>query len=404
MAVLEKIHTGGFSAYLHGYGAIDSWLNTQARTEKTINILTNADTASLARMFDGLRYPGVDLADAALGTDDCARETSVGNVWYFRCADSIRDYRPSFNILKFFKDCKTNKFHDPDGIYPLLNGIRQDIYNSQKGIRNINNEIRYADIFLKGLNPNNDYTRTLMNAALILAKYFYKSRLPGDILKLFYSLPQGSVPGQEEQRLFLYELMTSANPGLGLELLKTSGFLNEFWPEVASLEKADHSKEFHPEGNAWEHTMETFRHRKASWINAHDFRLSLGLLLHDIGKPHAPSAGSHRYDGHAELGEIQARRFLGRLGFNAFLINDIGFLVKNHMLPAALPRLPLFRTAEIMSSPLFPTLMELYRCDESSSFKGLDNYYESSAAYQSFLRNKKNPYRTADGKKLTGRN
>jgi poly(A) polymerase len=73
------------------------------------------------------------------------------------------------------------------------------------------------------------------------------------------------------------------------------------------------------------------------------------------------------------------------------------------MLPAALPRLPLYRTEEIMASPLFPLLLELYRCDEASSFKGLDGYYESSAAYQSFLRNRRNPYRSADRKKLNNR-
>jgi len=44
--------------------------------------------------------------------------------------------------------------------------------------------------------------------------------------------------------------------------------------------------------------------------------------------------------------------------------------------------------------------MELYRCDESSSFKGLDGYYENSAAYQAYLKNLKNPYRHADGKKM----
>jgi len=157
----------------------------------------------------------------------------------------------------------------------------------------------------------------------------------------------------------------------------------------------DHSKDFHPEGNAWNHTLETFRYRKTC-----DLRLSLGLLLHDIGKPIAVSAGSRRYDGHAELGEEQARIFLKRLGIKERLSGDICFLVRNHMLPAALPRLPLFRTAGIMSSPLFPLLMELYRCDESSSFKGLDGYYESSAAYQSFLKNRRNPYRSEDGKKL----
>ena len=59
---------------------------------------------------------------------------------------------------------------------------------------------------------------------------------------------------------------------------------------------------------------------------------------------------------------------------------------------------------EIMSSLLFPTLLELYRCDESSSFKGLDGYYRSSAAYQSYLKHRRNPYRSADGKKLTHAN
>jgi len=47
-----------------------------------------------------------------------------------------------------------------------------------------------------------------------------------------------------------------------------------------------------------------------------------------------------------------------------------------------------------MVSPLFPLLMELYRCDESSSFKGLDGYYQSSAAYRSFLKHSRNPYRS----------
>jgi poly(A) polymerase len=56
-----------------------------------------------------------------------------------------------------------------------------------------------------------------------------------------------------------------------------------------------------------------------------------------------------------------------------------------------------------MEAPLFPTLMELYRCDESSSFKGLDGYYESSAAYRQYLKYRRNPYRSADGKKTGNR-
>ena len=56
------------------------------------------------------------------------------------------------------------------------------------------------------------------------------------------------------------------------------------------------------------------------------------------------------------------------------------------MIPAALTKLPLTKTKAILDSPLFPTLLELYRCDEASSFKSFDGYYKSSAAYRTYLK------------------
>jgi poly(A) polymerase len=255
-----------------------------------------------------------------------------------------------------------------------------------------------------------------MEGALILGRYcseeLFRPRHIKEIAELFSRLPEGPPPQKEEQRTLLCGLLCSPNPGLGLEFLKYGGFLAEFWPELAQLDDVDHSKEFHPEGNVWKHTLETFRYRKSGdrksskpglggTKKSYDLCLSLGLLLHDVGKASAESSGNHRFEGHAELGAREARRFLERLGFEPSLIADVYYLVRNHMLPAALPRLPLTRTEEILESPLFPILLELYRCDESSSFKGLDGYYESSAAYQSYLKYRRNPYRSADGKKFS---
>jgi poly(A) polymerase len=392
---LEVLNAAGFSVYIYGFDAIDSLLGRETRP--SVPILTNADTADLARLFEELRYPGIDLANAALDDKD--------RTWYFHCADSIKDNHSSFNLLKFYQDYKSRVYFDPSGVYPLLAGIRRSFHSSaatqkNKVVDDVN-KIDLLEILMDGLSSSCERARALMDAALILARYF-----PPDnetewrietIAELFNGLREGTTPGLEEQRFLLSSLMNSPNPGLGLELLKASGFLGKLWPELAILDQADHSKEFHPEGNAWKHTMETFRYRKAG---ASDLLLSLGLLLHDTGKPVSVSTGSHRFNDHAQLGEIQARQFLRRLGFSVSLTTDVCFLVRNHMIPAALPRLPLFRTREIMASPLFPILMELYRCDESSSFKGLDGYYESSAAYQSYLRNLRNPYRSADGKKL----
>jgi poly(A) polymerase len=347
-------------------------------------IETNADIAVLARFIDNLRFPGVDVADAAVDTAGSATGCRTwGGTCYFHCLENGERSEASFPLLSLTYDWQTRRFHDSLGIYPLLRELH----------RNFRNRLGSSVV-----QPQTGNSGVVMDAALLLARYGFSAEA------LAADKEQSPPPGPETQRVFLSCLLVSARPELGLELLKRSGFLREFWPELASLNDVDHSKEFHPEGNVWNHTLETFRHRKPSASGAFDLRLSLALLLHDSGKPISASFGNHRFDGHAELGAQAAARFLDRLEFEPSLIQDIFYLVKNHMLPAAIKRLPLTKTAEIMASPLFPTLMELYRCDESSSFKGLEGYYENTAAYQTYLKNIKNPYRSKDGKKIKRKN
>jgi poly(A) polymerase len=380
----KEICGAGFPAYLHSFSAIDSYLGRSSPS--SVYVIFGADLPDLARLFEGLRYPGAAFADAALDWG--------GKTWYFRCGDSqpIRRFNsPNFNsfgFLEFFQDCKTRRFYDPNSVYPALRRIRDGTEHT-------------AEQWLDAVHAETE-NRKLFDGAVILAKYFPETPLR-EIKKMSgaFSFPAGAAPPcAEEQRLLLTSLLEAANPAPGFELLKQSGFIASCWPELAVLDDVDQSKEFHPEGNVWKHTMEALRYRKAAG-HSFDLRLSLGLLLHDAGKPLSESTGNRRFNGHAELGERQARRFLERLGFDAALVRDACYLVRNHMLPAALPRLPLARTGEIMASPLFPALLELYRCDESSSFKGLDGYYHSSAAYRAYLKNKRNPYRSADGKKLS---
>jgi poly(A) polymerase len=170
-----------------------------------------------------------------------------------------------------------------------------------------------------------------------------------------------------------------------LDALKKAGFVDCYWPELSALDEVEQARDFHPEGNAWRHTLETFRYRKTPALF-----LSLGLLLHDTGKAEASASGRHRFEAHAELGAAAARRFLRRLGFDEATVAGVAFLVRRHMLPAALPRLPLGKRGlnvgivETLTAPLFPTLLELYRSDEASSFKNLDNYHESAAAYRAW--------------------
>jgi poly(A) polymerase len=413
-AMYEILAAQGYSLSLGSFSALDRYWGLPPLPFVWAG--TDADISGLARLFEGLRFPGVDLADCAAEHDR--------RQWYFRCPDPEDIFRrpspegPSYKLLTLTMDQAAQNFHDPLGMYPLLRLLRDGKPAAE--LPPILRPPGPVEPWQAGLNPETGRWRAVMDGALILARYSPAEDTPAgdsrraaaEMAGTFRGLRAGQPPGAEGQRVFLTSLLVSERPDLGLELLKAAGFLEEFWPELARLDTSEHSKEFHPEGNVWNHTLETFRYRKAAPRNreaeprreacraAYDLSLSLGLLLHDAGKPLAASSGSRRFDGHAELGAGEARRFLERLEFEPGLTADVFYLVKNHMLPAALPRLPLSKTGGVMESPLFSTLMELYRCDESSSFKGMEAYYESSAVYQTYLRRRRNPYRAADGKIL----
>jgi len=124
------------------------------------------------------------------------------------------------------------------------------------------------------------------------------------------------------------------------------------------------------------------------------------LLLHDSGKPAAPTTATRKFDGHAEIGAKIASRLLRRLEFADSVVEDVRWLVHKHMFPSALHVLPSFRTNRLMADPLFPVLLELYRCDLESSYRGPDPYYRACRVYRAYLKNSANPFRDLDGKKL----
>lgn len=319
--------------------------------------LTDSGQADLARLSRSIEFPGHEYADAYLPGE--------GPGTYALCDVDLRRPPPaSWKQADFYYDPRRTVFLDPRGAYPVLRSSR--------------------------LEPNFDASgpwpaEALFQAAALSSRFGFDCPAPAE----GYRGPADS-PGWQRDLLCL--VLGGPHPGKGLALLREAGFVEREWPEAARLFDLDQSKEFHPEGDAWEHTLETFKYRKEP-----DLVLSLALFLHDSGKPLSESAEGRRFDRHAELGAAAARRFLERLGFDAGTRDEVCFLVRQHMLPAALPRLPFFRVKETIESPLFPKLLELYRCDSSSSFMGPDGYYAACAAFNRYRRNLRNPYREADG-------
>lgn len=377
--VFSALLDSGFTAELIRYSALDRYFSIPR--PPLYQLATDADLGKLAKLFENIRFPGVDMADAALDLDD--------STVYLYCRDEEVTDHPKIPLLELSWNARNGYYLDPYDSYPQL-----CLFQNRRIPALFENQPQWWHPFV----AYEDRYEALMDAALILSRYDtghdYDTASLHDIDTCIQTLPVRYTPSIEIQKAFISLLLSSERPDLGFHLLKTSGFIKDIWPELDKMDETDHAKEYHPEGNVWVHTLETFRYRKKP-----ELILSLALLLHDIGKPLAETSGARRFDKHAEIGATEARRFLSRLGFKQSTIDSVCFLVRNHMMPAALPRLPYSITHEKLESPLFPTLMELYRCDESSSFKGLDAYYESSAAYQQYRRYRKNPYRSGDGKK-----
>jgi poly(A) polymerase len=380
----DSLAAAGLVSFEAGFSALDAYHGVAPGLLRFL--LVEGGLADIAKASEGLEYPGLPYADAALspapraaGAKTAAGATAGDNGLvegsgdstkscertYIRLADSAAQAeRAAFSVLDLLRDpTKRGVYLDPRGIRTSLRSKRL--------------EPRPAPA-----------EEELFQAAGLLARYDYE-------------LPPGYLPAPprdfplESQRDLLVLILTGRAPERALDFLRACGFIDAYWPELEALAGVDQAKEFHPEGDVWAHTMETFRHRKLP-----DLRLSLGLLLHDAGKPRASASGGRKFDRHAELGTSTARRFLSRLGFPSALCDDVAYLVRYHMLPAALPRLPLERGIEGVDEPLFPLLLELYRCDELSSFKGPEGYYEACAAYRNHQKNVRNPWRNPEAARL----
>jgi tRNA nucleotidyltransferase/poly(A) polymerase len=148
--------------------------------------------------------------------------------------------------------------------------------------------------------------RTLeaMTAAAALAKTVSPERIADELSKLLVQAPR---------------------PSAGLEILRKTGVLAEFWPELA--------EGYGVEQNEW-HAYDVWYHAMAT-VDATppgDLTLRLAALLHDVGKPRTKD-GPHFYR-HELVGSELAVSMLSRLRFSNDLIDDVSQLVAQHMFAA----------------------------------------------------------------------
>ena len=135
------------------------------------------------------------------------------------------------------------------------------------------------------------------------------------------SLPVVSMVSAERVRdEFVKTLKNSPKPSVGIELMRTTGLLELFIPELLEGIGVE-QKIFHAD--------DVYHHLLKSCDSApKDIRLA--ALFHDIGKPRKDMGNGHFY-GHDAEGAKMTQEIMTRLRFSKSEIRRISALVANHM-------------------------------------------------------------------------
>jgi tRNA nucleotidyltransferase (CCA-adding enzyme) len=147
----------------------------------------------------------------------------------------------------------------------------------------------------------------------------------------------------------IYKMLTKGkNPSDGLRFLVDTGWI-KFFPEISALYGVPQDPEYHPEGDASEHTMHVMDAMREiadreglndiSDLSIHDERaiLMLAAMLHDIAKPQTTQQrdkkGVMRWTsyGHESAGGPVAEKVMRDMGIKENVIRAVKSLIENHM-------------------------------------------------------------------------
>lgn len=150
-----------------------------------------------------------------------------------------------------------------------------------------------------------------------------------------------SVAGVARERIaHEYEklLLLSQNPSVGFRWLQQIGRLAELLPELHATCGIPQRADYHPEGDVFEHLMQTVDAAAHDDTVLPDDRLTLlyAALCHDLGKVTTTiidSNGVLRSPGHAQAGVPFTRALLKRMVLMKDIIDRVCVLVNHHMDP-----------------------------------------------------------------------
>ena len=145
-------------------------------------------------------------------------------------------------------------------------------------------------------------------------------------------IPRERIWGELEKAL-----MKSEKPSAFFAVLRDMGQLDIWFPEIQALVGIEQDAKHHPEGDVWNHTMQTLdMAAKLRREAEHPLEFMVAALCHDLGKISATKTeedGRIRSIGHEDEGLPLAKGFLDRLTNETKIHSYVLNMVQLHMKP-----------------------------------------------------------------------
>jgi poly(A) polymerase len=177
---------------------------------------------------------------------------------------------------------------------------------------------------------------------------------------------------RERIRDELTKMLTEGHGRRAFLLLDESGLLKEVLPEITAMKGVQQPPEFHPEGDAFVHTLLLLENLPRPCPPT----LAWGALLHDVGKPATFRVAPDRirFDDHVDVGVKIAEEICGRLRFSNHDTDQVLALIDNHMRFGHVTRMKESTLKKFLRLPGFDQHLALHRADSLASHGNLSTY------------------------------
>lgn len=286
--------------------------------EELEKILKQYGPVSLVgKAFGVLRIHGLDIDWSLPRTDSSGRKPTVTLDPYMSIEEAFRRRDLTINAMGI--DLMTSELLDP--------------FSGQEDLKNK---------ILRSPDPQffeQDPLRLFRVMQFIGRFNMYPDKELNDLCKI---MDISTVSTERIEQEFYKLFLKSKQPSLGIRWLDEIGRLKEIMPELVATKGIEQEPKWHPEGDVFEHSMQSLDaaaalHYETEWDK---LIIMYAALCHDIGKVTTTQKidGEITSYGHAQEGEKLARIMLERISHNKLLIETVRKLVYNHMHPVQLVR------------------------------------------------------------------